>query len=616
MSESIIATIRFRRGTAALWTQRNPTPASGEPCYETDTGLVKIGNGIEDWNTLDYLAGAAITGLVERLDEVDIQILEIDGQLATVDDRITTAVAESLVGVETRLDETDGTVEEINGTLAGRLSEGALANKIETSIAETFVATVYVSPEEGIQAALDSVAQIATEPRYGSAMTSGTTAPVKADVRVPAGVWLISAPLRLPEGVTLILDDRAIVRATTAMSVMIDTDITKRYSGTGIYGGIWDCNNLAQRAVYVRWAGHFTIDIRQIRNTALHGIVFGDPAAATASFEGFIGPVFIVRPNNQSVPTGGIGIHLYNATDCVIGTRKGTIIVGQDIQVRVDGAAHTVDGVHPWGFGSTAANGFATGLTPSYSFYINAQATKLFDCYADGVKAGGAGYYFTANATGTKAFGCSAFLNDITDTPDNSADAFRFEAGARVALFGPVIRALATKRWKTDYAGNLTNVNVFGQTYENVVTVNKPITSPGYGVWQDATPTIYDNTGVAVPLGTTPVRYGRIRTDGQTVEFTARITLGTTPGAGSGSWFLGGLAGLSHKYTTTTAIGSGYMLDTSANLYKQVTVYAFAGDPGKFGLVFDPSGPVSGTAPWTWAAGDVLSVQGRYELLL
>lgn len=94
MSETIIATIRFRRGTAALWAQRNPTPASGEPCLETDTGLVKVGNGIENWNTLDYLAGAAITGLVERLDEADVQIADIDGQLATVDERIAVGVAE------------------------------------------------------------------------------------------------------------------------------------------------------------------------------------------------------------------------------------------------------------------------------------------------------------------------------------------------------------------------------------------------------------------------------------------------------------------------------------------------------------------------------------------
>lgn len=135
MSETIIATIRFRRGTAALWTERNPTPASGEPCLETDTGLVKVGNGIEDWNTLDYLAGAAITGLVERLDEADVQIADIDGQLATVDDRISTAISESLVGVDARLDETDGSVEEINETLTGRLSEEALADEIATGVA-------------------------------------------------------------------------------------------------------------------------------------------------------------------------------------------------------------------------------------------------------------------------------------------------------------------------------------------------------------------------------------------------------------------------------------------------------------------------------------------------
>lgn len=151
MSETIIATIRFRRGTAALWAQRNPTPASGEPCLETDTGLVKVGNGVDDWNTLDYLAGAAITGLVERLDEADVQIADIDGQLATVDDRITTAISESLVGVDTRLDGVDS-------VLDGRLSDGALAAKIGTVVPPAVDAAIADAdiPGQVVEAIADS----------------------------------------------------------------------------------------------------------------------------------------------------------------------------------------------------------------------------------------------------------------------------------------------------------------------------------------------------------------------------------------------------------------------------------------------------------------------------
>ena len=47
-------TVIFRRGAAADWTAANPTLQNGEPGYETDTGLVKVGTGMNTWNTLPY----------------------------------------------------------------------------------------------------------------------------------------------------------------------------------------------------------------------------------------------------------------------------------------------------------------------------------------------------------------------------------------------------------------------------------------------------------------------------------------------------------------------------------------------------------------------------------
>jgi len=46
---------QIRRGTAAQWTSANPTLASGELGLETDTGLVKAGNGTTAWNSLVYI---------------------------------------------------------------------------------------------------------------------------------------------------------------------------------------------------------------------------------------------------------------------------------------------------------------------------------------------------------------------------------------------------------------------------------------------------------------------------------------------------------------------------------------------------------------------------------
>lgn len=47
---------QVRRGTSTLWTTTNPVLANGEIGYETDTGLLKVGNGSSLWNVLNYQA--------------------------------------------------------------------------------------------------------------------------------------------------------------------------------------------------------------------------------------------------------------------------------------------------------------------------------------------------------------------------------------------------------------------------------------------------------------------------------------------------------------------------------------------------------------------------------
>ena len=47
-------TFKFRRGTSQEWTIQNPILAQGEPGYETDTGLLKVGNGSSTWISLGY----------------------------------------------------------------------------------------------------------------------------------------------------------------------------------------------------------------------------------------------------------------------------------------------------------------------------------------------------------------------------------------------------------------------------------------------------------------------------------------------------------------------------------------------------------------------------------
>jgi len=49
-----IALIQFRRDTAANWTSANPTLASGEIGFETDTRKFKVGDGSTVWTSLAY----------------------------------------------------------------------------------------------------------------------------------------------------------------------------------------------------------------------------------------------------------------------------------------------------------------------------------------------------------------------------------------------------------------------------------------------------------------------------------------------------------------------------------------------------------------------------------
>jgi len=46
--------IQLRRDTATNWTSVNPILANGEQWLETDTGLIKIGDGVKTWTELDY----------------------------------------------------------------------------------------------------------------------------------------------------------------------------------------------------------------------------------------------------------------------------------------------------------------------------------------------------------------------------------------------------------------------------------------------------------------------------------------------------------------------------------------------------------------------------------
>lgn len=53
-NNTYLTKILFRRDTAANWANNNPVLSEGEPGYEVDTGLFKLGDGVKAWNDLAY----------------------------------------------------------------------------------------------------------------------------------------------------------------------------------------------------------------------------------------------------------------------------------------------------------------------------------------------------------------------------------------------------------------------------------------------------------------------------------------------------------------------------------------------------------------------------------
>lgn len=54
--------ITFRKGSSSQWNSTNPVLASGEPGYDLTNNILKIGDGVSNWNNLKNVA--SISGLI------------------------------------------------------------------------------------------------------------------------------------------------------------------------------------------------------------------------------------------------------------------------------------------------------------------------------------------------------------------------------------------------------------------------------------------------------------------------------------------------------------------------------------------------------------------------
>lgn len=91
--------IQVRRGTAAQWAAVDPILAQGEFGHETDTGQIKIGDGLTVWSSLGYLSGGSgggstwgsVTGALSSQTDLQAALnakVSSSGLSELIDDRI------------------------------------------------------------------------------------------------------------------------------------------------------------------------------------------------------------------------------------------------------------------------------------------------------------------------------------------------------------------------------------------------------------------------------------------------------------------------------------------------------------------------------------------------
>lgn len=112
MAQVIKTTFKFRRNTAEYWKSTNPVLADGEPCFELDTGKLKIGNGTTAYNDLKYINGDSVQIEVATKDIIGAVLSSDEKNQVSVDENGRMEVNE--IGVE-KLSDTIGVTLVIDG---------------------------------------------------------------------------------------------------------------------------------------------------------------------------------------------------------------------------------------------------------------------------------------------------------------------------------------------------------------------------------------------------------------------------------------------------------------------------------------------------------------------
>lgn len=289
-----------------------------------------------------------------------------------------------------------------------------------------------------IQSAMNAAASTTWYSQPSVYVGDSATMPIGRTFYIPDGNYKLNTGLVKPQGLNVICDPGAVLRAGASMTTMLDTSPTLLAQNESITGGTWDCNGLAGTGIFARRFAQLKLTDLHIESPTVSGLTLGDPAAPTVSYNAAVIRLTVGRAASSSVPTGSYGLWVRNATDNEL--QDGNIY-GADIGVRLEvlGGSTTFTHYHAWGYPSRV---------PSICFDDNSYGTTWIGCYADSPSS--IGFKLGHDS---QMIGCRGYKN--TSSPDNEGTfVYINDAAGLVSVLGAyIIGADPSHRWAKDIDG-------------------------------------------------------------------------------------------------------------------------------------------------------------------